>query len=165
MRVLVRGRAHIPVPAPRVWEYLTDWPRQGEWIPWTRVGVLHEAGGGVGTRLRAWTGVGRIGFWDLMTVTSWHPSDGGGSCEVLHTGHVVRGDGGFEVTQDGRTACTVVWWERVEVPGGPVASAVWPLLRPVLEPALQRAVDLVLGRLTQRVLAERQPPRLAQRGS
>jgi hypothetical protein len=151
MSSLVRAEVDINAPAAAVWAYVTDWPRQAEWIPLTRVEAVDGARS-VGGRLRAWTGVGPVGFWDTMTISVWEepaweksarksvreeparkksapeeparkksareePADGSARCEVVHTGAVLRGDGGFVVTPRGE-ACTFTWWERLSLPGG-----------------------------------------------
>ena len=36
MRASLRAVVPVAAPAGRVWDYLTDWPRQGEWIPFAR---------------------------------------------------------------------------------------------------------------------------------
>jgi hypothetical protein len=143
----VRSEVRVEAPAAVVWEYVTDWPRQGEWIPFTRVEVVgggraHEVGG----RIRAWTGVGPVGFWDPMTVTSWQEDpDGSARCEVLHRGAVVRGDGEFSVSPRGPHACTFVWGERLDLPFGPVGAVLWRLGGW----AMQRGVDMALRRLAR----------------
>ncbi|HSE08077.1 MAG TPA: SRPBCC family protein, partial [Nocardioidaceae bacterium] len=70
MSALVRAEAEVGASADLVWEYITDWPRQGEWIPLTRVERV-DAADGVGGRFRAWTGIGPVGFWDTITITAW----------------------------------------------------------------------------------------------
>jgi uncharacterized protein YndB with AHSA1/START domain len=128
MSSLVRAEIDIDAPAAAVWAYVTDWPRQAEWIPLTRVEAVDDARS-VGGRLRAWTGVGPVGFWDTMTISVWEEpawqeptseesSHGSARCEVVHTGAVLRGDGGFVVTARGGEACTFTWWERLSLPGG-----------------------------------------------
>ena len=73
MRALIRREVALDVPADVAWAYVTDWPRQGEWVPHTRVEHVDPAhpAVGVGGRLRAWSGLGPVGFWDTMTITSW----------------------------------------------------------------------------------------------
>ena len=112
MRVLIRREVALGVPAGKAWDHITDWPRQAEWVPHTHVETVdtddrvHQVGG----RIRAWTGLGPVGFWDPMTITSWHRyDDGGGRCEVLHTGKVVRGEGAFEVRADDEDASRFLW--------------------------------------------------------
>ncbi len=59
----------------------------------------------LGGRFRAWTGLGAVGFWDPMTITAWERGpDGGGRCEVLHSGAVVKGEGEFAVVARGPAA-------------------------------------------------------------
>jgi hypothetical protein len=151
MRALVRSEVHVTAPARTVWDYVVDWPRQGEWIPMTRVEAVDDADR-VGGRIRAWTGVGPVGFWDPMTITAWEvQANGSARCEVLHTGGVVRGDGEFAVVADGPEACTFVWWERLEVPGGALGALGWR----VAGGAFGRGVDLALRRLADRVERDR----------
>jgi hypothetical protein len=149
---LVRSEVRVKAPAEVVWDYVTDWPRQGEWIPLTRVEVVPPGGtaDGVGGRIRAWTGVGPLGFWDTMTITSWErDADGSARCEVLHTGAVVRGDGEFAVVAEGPFACTFVWWERLDIPLGPVGALLWRLGGWTMK----LGVDAALRRLARRAEA------------
>jgi len=134
-----------------VWDYVTDWPRQGEWVPASTVQAV-AGGNRLGGRLRAWTGVGPVGFWDSMTITSWvRPiEDGDGRCDVLHTGRVVRGDGGFAVEHRGPSYSSFSWWERVELPGGRLGGALAAATRPLGS----RVLGLVLRRMAARVVEE-----------
>lgn len=146
MRAMVRSEVEVAAPARLVWEYLTDWPRQAEWIPFTTVQAV-DAADGVGGRIRAWTGVGRVGFWDPMTITSWHVADDGSArCEMLHTGAVIRGDAEFAVRPRGPYACTFVWWEHLEIPGGSLGAFGWK----VVGGLMQKMVDLSLRRMASR---------------
>jgi hypothetical protein len=150
MRALVRSQIRVEAPVRRVWDYVTDWPRQGEWIPFTRVEVVPRGAvaRGVGGRVRARTGVGPVGFWDPMTITSWErQSDGSARCEMLHTGAVVRGDAEFAVVAEGPDECTFVWSESIDVPGGLLGSLLWRLGGR----AVRRGVDLALRRMARAV--------------
>ena len=68
----------------------------------------------LGARLRAFTGVGPLGFTDTMEIVEWEPPR---RCVVRHTGKVVRGDGVFEVVplgpagpgSSGRSCWTCRW--------------------------------------------------------
>jgi hypothetical protein len=149
MRALVKAEASVDAPAGLVWDYVTDWPRQGEWIPFTRVERV-DAADGVGGRFRAWTGIGPVGFWDTITITVWeeHP-DGSARCEIMHTGRMVHGDAEFSVVPTGPSTCTVGLWEHLDVPGGPVGALVWRLVRRFVEAGAAR----VLGRMAKRAEA------------
>ena len=147
MRTRLQCEVDIAAPAAAVWDYVTDWPRQGEWIPATRVENVDEADR-VGGRFRAWSGVGRVGFWDPMTITAWERTpDGGGRCEVLHLGSVVKGEGEFAVVPRGERASRFIWAEMVVVPGGTVGAVVWRVVRPVVERLIDRGLRQVRDRI------------------
>ena len=129
------ARAHVAVdvvvdaPAAVVWEAVTDWPRQSDWMLGTTVRATTGDGVGVGGALEAFTGVGRLGFLDTMVITEWDPPR---RCVVLHTGRVVRGDGVFEVVElpDGRSR--FVWSEVLDLPLGRLGRLGWPLVKPAM---------------------------------
>jgi carbon monoxide dehydrogenase subunit G len=143
VRALIRREIDVAVPAAELWAYVTDWPRQGEWVPHTRVERVDPAdpATSVGGRIRAWSGLGAVGFWDSMTVTSWEVSpDGGGRCEVLHTGAVVRGEGEFAVVATGPSSSRFLWAEMAVVPFGRLGALGWRLVRPVVERLIDRGL-------------------------
>ncbi len=149
----IRCEVEVGAPAEVVWAYVTDWARQGEWIPLTRVEPAGRADR-VGGRIRAWTGVGPVGFWDTMTITGWDALDGGSaSCEVMHTGSLVRGDGGFSVRALPGDRSVVEWWERLILPAGPLGAMAWR----VLGPLTRRGVQLALRRMGRRLEGRRGP--------
>jgi carbon monoxide dehydrogenase subunit G len=119
----------------RVWARLTDWERQGRWIPATRVSSVE--GHRVGGRITARTGFGPLSFVDTMTVTRWDPPR---RCEVEHTGRIVRGPGAFAVEPVGTDRCRVVWEERLDLPFGALGRAGWPLMRPLARAGLALAL-------------------------
>ena len=117
----------VPVAAPvaATWAAVTAWDRQGEWMLGTH--VTAAGGNTVGGTLTAFTGVGRIGFVDTMTITRWDPPY---RCEVLHTGRVVRGSGIFEVRQ-AALGSELVWTEVLVLPFGALGRLGWPVVRPL----------------------------------
>ncbi|MGH8774884.1 MAG: SRPBCC family protein [Jiangellaceae bacterium] len=135
MSPLLRVEQEVGASAERVWSVLTDWERQGEWIPATRVSA-HD-GHAVGGRIEARTGLGPFGFLDTMTITAWDPPR---RCEVQHTGRLVRGPGTFEVESLGATRSRVIWEERLDLPLGMLGRAGWPLVRPLARAALALAL-------------------------
>jgi carbon monoxide dehydrogenase subunit G len=140
VRTRLERHVDVEAPAEELWDYVTDWPRQSEWVPLTRVEKV-DAADGLGGRFRAWTGVGPVGFWDPMTITAWERTPrGGGRCEVLHRGKVVRGEGEFTVEAVGPGSSRLVWAEVLVVPGGAAGALAWRAARPVVERALDRAL-------------------------
>jgi hypothetical protein len=154
----VTTRAELPVPvevdapAAAVWAYVTDWERQGEWMLGTRVQVTGGNGRGVGTTLRAVTGVGPLGVVDTMEVVEFvAPSDGRpGRAAVRHTGKVIRGEGFFEVAPLGPHRCRFTFTERVDLPLGALGRVGWRLGAPVLRVGFVAS----LRRMAQRCATE-----------
>ena len=121
----------------------TDWLGQGQWIPLTNVRVVSGDGRSVGSRMEAFTGVGRLGFLDVIDVTGWDPPN---RVDVMHVGRLLRGPGAFEfrALPSGGTALT--WSEWLDLPLGRIGRMLWPVLRPLatalLRIALHRLVAL-----------------------
>jgi Polyketide cyclase / dehydrase and lipid transport len=146
----------VSAPVPTAWSWVSQWPRQQQWIPFTRVRHVDGPVLGIGTRVVARTAVGPLGFDDPMTVTAVGDSpDGSRSYEMVHTGRLVHGVGAITVhAVDGGARSRVVWWERVEVPGGPAAPLLWRLGGPVT----RLTFGWALRRLARRAEADRSVP-------
>ncbi|MGH3240036.1 MAG: SRPBCC family protein [Spirillospora sp.] len=136
--VAVRAEALSTATPDRVFEVLTDWPRHAEWMPFTSA----EGGRDVGEELRAWTGVGPVGFLDTMVITGWRPGD---HVAVRHTGRLVRGRAWFKVVPD-PSGTRIVWAERLDLPLGPLGPLGWvaagPVVRAVMRLGLRRLAAL-----------------------
>src|SRR5260370_16875444 len=126
MRVEVSSQIEVAAAPEEVWRAVVDWPGQHRWMLGTRV----QGGQGPGATVTARTGVGRLGFTDTMVITEWDPPR---RCVVQHTGHLVRGDGIFEVTPPG-TASEFRWTEPLDLPPPPPGRLVSRLLPPLPPP-------------------------------
>ncbi|MFF5205571.1 SRPBCC family protein [Streptosporangium sp. NPDC000396] len=111
----------------RVFAVLTDWTRHDEWMVLTRAHVTAGDGRGAGSRLAAFTGVGPVGFLDIMEITGWDPPT---TVAVRHTGRLVRGTGEFRVLPRG-SGSTITWEEDLDLPFGSIGRLGWLLARPV----------------------------------
>jgi carbon monoxide dehydrogenase subunit G len=131
----------VDAPAEQVWEALTDWAAHDRWMLLTRAEGDRAEGG----EIRAFTGIGRLGFLDTMTITVWEPPR---RAVVRHTGKVVRGSGAFEVEDLGAARSRVVWSEWVLLPLGAIGQLVWPVaripLRVLLQVSLRRLARYVV---------------------
>jgi hypothetical protein len=139
----------VAAPAERVFAALTDWSRQGEWIPFTKVRVL-SGDGGEGSQIEAVTELGSLAtVRDLMRVVKVDPPF---ELRVVHYGKVLRGPGVLRCTPLGTNRTQVVWHEWFHLPAGTAGRFAWPLLWPGskagLTTALRRFARLVeSGRL------------------
>ncbi len=112
---------------------VTDWKSQQKWIFATRVRGVGDDSQILGGKLEAFTGFGKIGFLDTMTITKWDPPR---LCEVTHTGKVVRGSGLFEVTsKNDKTYFT--WTEYTVLPFGIIGRAGWLIVGPLTKLGLE----------------------------
>lgn len=136
----------VDAPAAATWAAAVDWATQGDWMLGTRVTPTHNNGEGVGGRLEAFSGIGRIGFLDTMEITLWQPPR---ACHVLHTGRVVRGTGAFEVEPRGDDRSRFVWREDLDLPLGRLGRLGWLLVRPLFA----YGVQLSLKRFANQVAA------------
>lgn len=127
----------VDAPVERTWAAATDWARQGEWMLGTRVWPTEQDGQGVGGGLAAFTGVGRLGFLDTMTIRAWEPPR---RCVVEHTGRLVRGTGIFEVEPlpDGRSRFVQAEW--LDLPLGRLGQLGWLFVRPAFRWGLNRSL-------------------------
>lgn len=142
----------VPVDAPRavVWEVLTDWERQAEWmLDAEAVDVLTPHRAGEGVTIRVPTKLLGATVQDVMRVTRWEDER---VLEVVHLGRVIRGTGAFELRDDPRTGGTVLtWWERIDPPLGAIGA--W-VARTLVLPVVERVFRRSLGALATSAEAE-----------
>jgi hypothetical protein len=104
----------IDAPSERTWQLVTDWPRQGEWMPLTQVRVPVDSPSGVGATFAARSGLGLAGFLDTMVVDVWEPPH---RCEVVHLGRVVTGRGVFLIHDLPGDRSRFTWREELDSTG------------------------------------------------
>lgn len=143
-RVELTVPVDVDAPAEAVWQAVTDWPGQGEWMLGTRVEV-DGAGDGrrLGARLRAITGIGPLAFTDTMEIVEWDPPR---RCVVRHTGKVVRGDGVFEVVALSRYWSRFLWSEQLDLPLGRLGAIGWRLVKPGFRWGIARSLRTMARR-------------------
>lgn len=128
----------IDAPPAEVFAAFTDWRGQGEWMLGTAVEPVFGDGRGVGARLEAWSGLGRVGFLDTMVIAEWEEPR---RVLVEHTGRVVRGTGAMEVLAlpDGRSR--FIWSEDLEPPLGVLGALGWRMLQPAFALGVRQSLS------------------------
>lgn len=108
---------------------IVDLAIQERWMVGTRLYPLagDVALPAVGARLAAFTGLGDVGFLDVMTVTEY---DAPHRWVVRHDGAFVQGIGIFSV-QPVAEGSRVTWIEELELPFGVLGRLGFPLVRPL----------------------------------
>jgi hypothetical protein len=133
-RALLEVAVTVSAGLVRTFDAATDWASQGRWIPLTRVTVVAGDGQQVGSVIHAFTGVGRVGFLDVMRITAW---DAPHRVDVLHVGRLLKGPATFRFTAvpgtepEGETRTRFTWSEEFDVPLGAFGRAAWPLVKPL----------------------------------
>jgi len=132
----------IDAPINKVWAALADWESQGEWMLQTTVEVTSDIREGVGTSIAAFTGIGKLGIMDHMTVTSWNPPT---ICDVVHTGAIIKGTGRFELTALSENSTHFDWSEEILAP-----RAIFLLIAPGLYAGVRISLSALRRQLQQR---------------
>ncbi|MEV0597026.1 SRPBCC family protein [Nonomuraea cavernae] len=139
MRHAYAGAAvHVDAPPEQVFALVTDWPRHDEWMFLTTARATGK------DTVEAFTGIGRLGFLDTMTITRWNPPT---EVRMLHTGALIRGTGVIRIRPDG-DGSRVIWAEELELPFGPAGRALWPLARPVVNALARRSLRTLAALLS-----------------
>jgi hypothetical protein len=123
----LRLQVTLPADLQTAYDAIVNWEGQSDWMIGTKVWLASGDGSSVGSEIAAFTGIGRLGFLDTMTITKLEPPR---LVEVLHTGKVLRGIGAFELTEISASQTRFDWFERVEIPFGAVGAALWWLIEP-----------------------------------
>jgi uncharacterized protein YndB with AHSA1/START domain len=140
----IEERIAVAAPPEVVWEAVTDWEAQQDWILATKMRV--EPGGhGLGERFTATTGLGPIGFADDMEVTLWDPPH---RVDVRHLGKVVRGTASF-IVEPAPGGSWFTWVEELELPLGQAGLAGFK----VAGPLAGRGLRLSMKRLAKDIEA------------
>jgi hypothetical protein len=111
-------RAATTLPATACFEQLVDWDAHAAAIPLTT--LQHEGRPRIGQQFVARTGLGRIGFDDVMVVAGLRPPSGDragdqpGVVEIVKTGRLIGGRVGWTVTPSASGA-DVEWRQRLTI--------------------------------------------------
>ncbi len=139
----------VAAPQTTVWQVLTDWERQPEWmLDAKEVHVLTPERTGAGVTLRCPTNLLGLTVQDVMRVTGWREPS---YLEVTHLGKIITGSGAFELEPLDATSTRITWWEQIDPPLG--AFGEWGASTFVL-PIIRRIFTRSLGNL--RELAEQE---------
>jgi len=132
----VSASVEIDAPASAVFDNVTNWQEQEKWVFLTKVQGIGDDSRRLGGKLEAFTGIGKLGFIDTMTITDW---DNPKLCEVTHTGNVVKDKGVFTVsTKNSLTYFT--WTEYVELPFGFIGRLGWIFAKPLVKLGLRSSL-------------------------
>ncbi len=139
-RVDVHVEVPVAAPARTAMAAITQWSQQGRWMLGSRVWVSGGDGSCVGDELTAFTGLGRLGFLDTMTITGYDDE----LVTVEHTGRVVRGYGWMGVRREA-DGSRYVWGEAVQPPLGALGRLGWVVVGPLLTLGVRYSLRKLAG--------------------
>jgi carbon monoxide dehydrogenase subunit G len=137
--VVVSTSGDLDGPPELVWELLTDWERQTEWmLEMSEVVVTSRAREGVGVEAKATVSVGGIKTTDIVRVDVWEPPRHLG---LRHEGWV-RGRGDIRLApRPGGTHLD--WTEQLYPPWGVLGAIGLRLFRPMLARTFRRDLAIL----------------------
>lgn len=145
--VTLSFRIEINATSQVIFEYVSDWERQSEWILFTTVKLVSRTPDHQNSTILAVTKLGPLKVADEMTVTEWQPYE---RIVVEHTGQVVKGKGVFTVSSASKDTCIFTWQEVVPVPFGFIGQIglvfAKPLMHAVFGKSLAKLKDNIEAR-------------------
>jgi hypothetical protein len=151
--VRIEVSRELPGPPQVVWELLTDWERQGDWmLEASDFVVVSPHREGVGVEAEATVRIGGISTRDRIRVDVWDPPHHLG---IEHLGWVSgRGDLRLRGVDARRTHLD--WSEELRPPLGPVGRLGMVLFRPFMRHVFERDARVLAG-LVGEAVAGRYP--------
>ncbi|HVM34870.1 MAG TPA: SRPBCC family protein [Actinomycetota bacterium] len=132
----------MPGPVEVVWDLITDWEHQDDWmLEASDFVVVSQRREGVGVEAEATIKIGGISTRDRIRVVSWEPFRRLG---IEHLGWV-SGRGDLYLTPVGRTHTHVFWREELVPPLGAVGAAGMVLFKPVMGRIFRRDLRILVG--------------------
>ena len=134
--------ATMPAPPEVVWELITDWERQGDWMLEASDLVVTSAHReGVGVEAEATITIAGITTRDRVRVTAWEPP------RLLGIEHLgwVSGAGEIYVVPSGPGRSHFFWHEELHPPLGLLGAVGLTTFKPVMRRIFERDVRVLQG--------------------
>lgn len=144
----------LPGPPEVVWELITDWERQGDWmLEASDFKVVSDHREGIGVEAEATVRIGGIKTRDVVIVVGWEPPK---RLVIRHTGWV-RGIGEVHLTPEASGHTFAFWREELEPPLSWLGWVGLRVMKPLMARVFQRDLR-VLAALTRARSAPRPEP-------
>lgn len=134
--------ATMPAPPEVIWDLITDWERQGDWMLEASEFVVTSAHReGVGVEAEATIKIAGIMTRDRVRVTGWEPPR---RLEIEHLGWV-GGKGEIYIAPSGPGRSHVFWHEELHPPLGALGALGLSAFKPVMKRIFDRDMRLLGG--------------------
>jgi carbon monoxide dehydrogenase subunit G len=138
--VVIETSQTVPGPPEVVWELITDWEHQGDWmLEATDFVVVSEEREGIGVEAEATIRIGGITTRDRIRVVGWEP---GHRLAIRHQGWVA-GTGEMFLTPLGDDRTHVFWREELEPPLGVLGAVGLTAFKPLMRRLFQRDLRIL----------------------
>ena len=125
-----------------VWELITDWEHQDDWmLEASDFVVLSAHREGIGVEAEATVKIGGISTRDKVKVTGWEPNR---RLAIAHEGWV-SGRGEFHLTPMGKDRTHVFWREELEPPLGALGAVGLMGFKPIMRRIFMRDLRVLAG--------------------
>ena len=140
--VAIEVGATLPGPPEVVWELITDWEHQDDWmLEASDFVVLSDHREGTGVEAEATVKIGGISTRDKVRVTGWEPNR---RLAISHEGWV-SGRGEFHLTPLGKDRTHVFWREELEPPLGALGAMGLVGFKPLMRRIFTRDLRVLAG--------------------
>ncbi|WP_433657626.1 SRPBCC family protein [Nocardia sp. CA-128927] len=149
--IVVTVGAEISAAPQRLWDLLTDWENQGEWMrEASDFEVLSPQRSGIGVTVATTVRIGGIATRDRIRIDVWQPPDRSGSSHlgIVHLGWI-KGRGDIRLTELPNARTRLDWTEQLQPPLGLAGAAGMRLFAPLFACTFRRDLAL-LGALAER---------------
>ncbi|MDQ3987186.1 MAG: SRPBCC family protein [Actinomycetota bacterium] len=144
----------LPGPPEVVWELITDWENQGDWMLEARDFVVTSAEReGLGVEAEATITIGGIRTRDRVRVIGWEPHR---RLAIEHRGWV-SGIGEMFLTPLGADRAHLFWREELQPPLGLLGAIGLTTFRPLMGRLFRRDVRVLAGLVRARAAAVKAP--------
>jgi carbon monoxide dehydrogenase subunit G len=140
--VALEMEATMPAPPEVVWELITDWERQGDWMLEASDFVVTSARReGIGVEAEATIKIAGIETRDRVRVTGWEPPR---RLAIEHLGWV-SGAGEIVVVPSGPARSHFFWREELYPPLGALGAMGLTVFKPIMQRIFDRDVRVLQG--------------------
>ncbi len=143
-------RAILPGPPEVVWELITDWEHQDDWmLEASDFVVLGSQREGIGVEAEATIKIGGVKTRDRIRVVAWEPLR---LLSIAHEGWVA-GRGELFLTPIGKDRTHMFWREELEPPLGVLGSIGLTIFKPLMGRIFRRDLRILAGLTRARATA------------
>jgi len=148
--VVLEMAATLPGPPEVVWDLITDWEHQDDWmLEASDFVVLGSQREGVGVEAEATIKIRGVKTRDRIRVVAWEPLR---LLSIAHEGWVA-GRGELSLTPIGKNRTHMFWREELEPPLGVLGSIGLTLFKPLMGRIFRRDLRILAGLTRARATA------------